>query len=182
MEICRNMMLISPYWLNPCTIQHQMNYLSTEMVPFKVTALAFCLLAIFCLSLQAAPQTSGRVPGVTTFGLMVDGRPVGTFMHMSALRGDDDQSAGPQTRSVTLSDCDRVCTTNVLNWYRETQEGGSGAKRPATITIYGVTGHEVARYNLGNTWPVKVTTTPNSRTHEPLVTLELGYESLRKPE
>ena len=148
----------------------------------KATALAFCLMAIFGLSLQAAPQDSRRVPGVTTFGLMVDGRPVGTFMRMGALRGDDDQSASPQTRSVTLSDCDRVCTANVLNWYRETQEAGSATKRAATITIYGVTGHEVARYNLGNTWPVKVTTQPNSRTHESLVTLELGYESLRKAE
>jgi hypothetical protein len=159
-----------------------MNYLSTKMPRFKADALAFCLLAIFGLSLQAAPQTSGRVPGTTTFGLMVDGRPVGTFMRMGSLRGDDDQSAGSPSRSVTLSDCDRVCTTNVLNWYRETQEAGSPIKRPATITIYGVTGHEVARYNLGNTWPVKVTTQPNSRTHESLVTLELGYESLRKAE
>ncbi len=164
-----------------CTIQLQMNYLSTEMPRFKAVALFFCLLAIFSLSLPGLPQASGRVPGVTTFGLMVDGRPVGTFMRMGALRGDDDQSASAQ-RSVTLSDCDRVCATNVLNWYRETQEAGSATKRAATITIYGVTGHEVARYNLGNTWPIKVTTQPNSRTHESLVTLELGYESLRKAE
>ncbi|HET6843232.1 MAG TPA: phage tail protein [Candidatus Angelobacter sp.] len=152
------------------------------MPRFKAVALAFCLLAILGLSLRGISQNSGRVPGTTTFGLMVDGRPVGTFTRMGALRGDDDQSAGSQPRSVTLSDCDRVCTANVLNWYREAQEAGSGAKRPATITIYGVTGHEVARYNLGNAWPIKVTTATNARAHEPLVTLELGYESLRKAE
>jgi len=157
-----------------------MNY-SIEMPRFRAVVLFSCLLAIN-LSLRGATQISGRVPGTTTFGLVVDGRPVGTFMRMGALRGDDDQFAGSQPRSVTLSDCDRACTATVLNWYREAQEAGSGAKRPATITIYGVTGHEVARYNLGNAWPVKVTTATNAHAHEPLVTLELGYESLSKAE
>lgn len=152
----------------------------------------------FCLSLSVLPVAAAArpdSPAATSFALVISGAPpivlqtcsdIGSQNAIIEYRAGGDPGVAqkiPGQLSVLNITCSRALSDDksLAQWRQVVETAGGTFRKDGALVLYDNARHELARWNLYNAWPAKLTVNVDEASGVAKETVLLAVERIERP-